>query len=344
MDRASVRVLVVDDNEPWRRFFSAALRKRPDLRVISEASDGLEAVQKAQQLRPDLILLDIGLPTLNGIEAARRIREVSPASKILFVSENRSPDIAEEALRTGAGGYVVKSDAGSELLPAVSAVLESKRFVSPSLAGHDSAEPADDQSENPRRKNVVASLPTQKTVRHEVEFYADDAGFVNGFARFIEAVLGAGNAVIVVATESHHAKIRERLVADGLNVAAEIEQRSYIPINVTDTLSSFMVNDSPDPVLFRKLAGDLMTEAAKGARGEHPRVAVCGEVVHTLLAAGNSGATIKLERLWDEIARRSEVDVLCGYFRSAFASEESISTLERVCAEHTAALGREPCD
>ena len=134
------------------------------------------------------------------------------------------------------------------------------------------------------------------------------------------------------------------MVADGLNVAAEIEQRSYIPINVTDTLSSFMVNDSPDPVLFRKLAGDLMTEAAKGARGERPRVAVCGEGVHTLLAAGNSEATIKLERLWDEMARRFEVDVLCGYFRSAFASEESISTLERVCAEHTAALGREPCD
>lgn len=74
-------------------------------------SDGLEAVQQAERLQPDIILLDIGLPTLNGIEAARRIREVSPTSKILFVSENRSPDIAEEALSTGAGGYVVKSDA-----------------------------------------------------------------------------------------------------------------------------------------------------------------------------------------------------------------------------------------
>jgi DNA-binding NarL/FixJ family response regulator len=93
-------------------------------------------VEQAKALQPDLILLDIGLPIINGIEAARRIREVSPLSKILFVSESRSPEIAEEALKTGANGYVVKSDAATELLPAIKAVLEGKRFISASLAGH----------------------------------------------------------------------------------------------------------------------------------------------------------------------------------------------------------------
>ena len=132
----SVRVLVVDDYEPWQRFASTTLRNQPKLEVVGNISDGLEAVQKAQELQPDLILLDIGLPTLNGIEAARRIREVSSDSKILFVSENRSVDVAEEALSTGAGGYVIKSDAASELLPAIKAVLEDKRFVSAALAGH----------------------------------------------------------------------------------------------------------------------------------------------------------------------------------------------------------------
>ena len=304
-------------------------------------SDGLKAVQKAQELQPDLILLDIGLPTLNGIEAARRIREVSPTSKILFVSENRSRDVAEEALHTGAGGYVVKSDAGSELLTAVNAVLESKRFVSASLAGIDLAEPMDDQSDDPRRKNVVTPFRARKKVRHEVEFYTDDAGFVDGFARFIEAALKAGNAVVVVATESHQARLRQRLAADGLNVAAEIERGNYIPLNVAHTLSSFVVNDSPDPVLFRKLAGDLIVKASKQAKGEHRRVSVCGEGVHALLAAGNVDATIKLERMWNEIAKDHDIDILCGYFRTALASEESIPTLERVCAEHSAAYGRE---
>ena len=136
MDESPIRVLIVDDYEPWRRFCLTALQKQPELEVIGEVSDGLEAVQKAQELQPDLILMDIGLPTLNGIEAARRVRELSPTSRILFVSENRSPDIAQEALGTGAGGYVVKSDARSELLPAVKAVLEGKRFISASLAGH----------------------------------------------------------------------------------------------------------------------------------------------------------------------------------------------------------------
>src|SRR5438034_9016304 len=85
-------------------------------------------------MQPDLILLDIGLPTLNGIEAAKRIHQVSPRSKILFVSENRSLDTAEEALSTGAGGYIRKSDAYSELWPAVNDILEGKRFISECLS------------------------------------------------------------------------------------------------------------------------------------------------------------------------------------------------------------------
>jgi DNA-binding NarL/FixJ family response regulator len=143
LEGSTTRILLVDDYEAWRRFVSTTLEKQA-LQIVGEVTDGLEAVQKAQQLQPDLILLDIGLPTLNGIEVARRIREVSPKSKILFLSENRSWDIVEEALRTGGGGYVVKSDAAGELLPAVEAVLKGNRFVSASLAGNDLTDPEDE--------------------------------------------------------------------------------------------------------------------------------------------------------------------------------------------------------
>ena len=88
LEKPTIRVLVVDDYEPWRRFEVSRLADFPEPLVIDEASDGPEAVQKAQELQPALILLDIGLPTLNGIEAARRIRNLSPTSKILFVSQN----------------------------------------------------------------------------------------------------------------------------------------------------------------------------------------------------------------------------------------------------------------
>jgi DNA-binding NarL/FixJ family response regulator len=123
------RVLIVEDFPDFRRFICSTLGERLDLRVIGEVADGLEAVQKAAELKPDLILLDIGLPTMNGIEAARQIRKVSPESKIVFVSQESSADVVEEALSTGACGYVVKAKARSQLLAVVKAVISGTRFV-----------------------------------------------------------------------------------------------------------------------------------------------------------------------------------------------------------------------
>jgi len=127
---SSVRILLVDDFEPWRHFVSSMLLIKPELQVVGEASNGLEAVQKAAELKPDLILLDIGLPTLNGIEAARQIRKLAPESKIIFLSQESSAEIVQEALSLGAWGYVVKTMAESELLTAVETVLSGKTFVS----------------------------------------------------------------------------------------------------------------------------------------------------------------------------------------------------------------------
>jgi DNA-binding NarL/FixJ family response regulator len=149
----SQRILVVDDFGPWRHFVSTTLGNHPELQVVGEASDGLEAVQKAKELQPDLILLDIGLPLLNGIEAARRIREVSSASKILFVSEDRSPDVAEGALNTGAGGYLVKSIAARELLPAIKAVLQDTRFISAGLGSLETRQAAVSDGEHSNDNN-----------------------------------------------------------------------------------------------------------------------------------------------------------------------------------------------
>ena len=125
---------MVEDFEPFQRVIRSMLQERPELQVIGEVSDGLEAVQKAEELQPDLILLDIGLPTLNGIEAARRIRKVAPKSRILFLTQEPSADVVQEALSLGAAGYVLKVRAGSDLLAAVDAVLQGKQFVSSGLA------------------------------------------------------------------------------------------------------------------------------------------------------------------------------------------------------------------
>jgi DNA-binding NarL/FixJ family response regulator len=128
-----VRILVVDDSEPFRQFIRSTLERREDLRIVGVASDGLEAVQKSEELQPDLILLDIGLPSLNGIEAAKRICKLAPKSKIIFLSLESSKDVVRGALSSGANDYIAKSNAASDLLVAVEAVLQGKQFVSAGL-------------------------------------------------------------------------------------------------------------------------------------------------------------------------------------------------------------------
>jgi DNA-binding NarL/FixJ family response regulator len=148
---SSIRVLVVEDFAPFLEFICSTLRKESGLQIIGEVSDGLEAVRQAEELKPDLILLDIGLPTLNGIEAARQIRKVAPESKIIFVSQESSADVVQEALSLGAQGYVVKTRAAIDLLAAVDAILDDRRFVSSGLLGHDSTEGPDVKPHRPFR-------------------------------------------------------------------------------------------------------------------------------------------------------------------------------------------------
>jgi DNA-binding NarL/FixJ family response regulator len=123
----TVKVLLVDDYEPFRRFASGALKLRPGYQIVGEASDGPEAVRRAEELRPDLILLDIGLPWLNGIAAAQEIRKLVPEAKIIFVSQESDPDIIQESLASGGCAYVLKARAAKELLPAIDAVLAAQR-------------------------------------------------------------------------------------------------------------------------------------------------------------------------------------------------------------------------
>jgi DNA-binding NarL/FixJ family response regulator len=132
-----VRVLIVDDFEPWKGFLITRLAAQPDVRIVGFASDGLEGVHKTKELQPELILLDVSLPRLNGIEAARQIRKLVPKAKILFLSSNSDPDVVRAAFCAGGQGYILKSDAVGALGPGMEAVLHGKQFVSTSLRRMD---------------------------------------------------------------------------------------------------------------------------------------------------------------------------------------------------------------
>jgi DNA-binding NarL/FixJ family response regulator len=127
---STVRILVVDDFELFREFVVELLGKRPELQVVGEASDGLEAIQKAVELRPDLILLDISLPSLNGIEVARQMRSLVSESKIIFLTQESSADVVQEAFSVGVRGYVTKNMVLTDLFAAVETVLSGMTFVS----------------------------------------------------------------------------------------------------------------------------------------------------------------------------------------------------------------------
>jgi len=283
-------------------------------------SDGSEAVRKAADLKPDLIVLDIGLPKLNGIEAARQIRQLSPSSKIVFLSQNHDLDVVRTALSTGALGYVHKRDFRSDLLPAIEAVLQGRQFVSSSIKGY----------------NLTHVLATEAPHRHEVLFYPDDAVFLNSCTRFITAALGAGDVAAVVATESHRDSLFERLKAEGLDVDAEIKHGRYISLDVAKTLSAFMVNDMPDWERFFEVVGGLVSGAAKAGKGEHSRVAMWGECGPLLWAEGKVDAAIRLEQLLNQLATIYEFDLLCAYALSSFHGEDDARVFQSICAEHSA--------
>jgi DNA-binding NarL/FixJ family response regulator len=334
------RVLIVEDFEPFRRLLSSELQESSDVQVIGEAADGLEAIQKAEELQPELILLDIGLPKLDGIETAQRIRHLSPKSKILFVTNESSKDFVDKAFRLGAWAYVYKTDVGRELLAAVNAVRRGERFVSSRFAGHDLCRIPEDV-QTPKGVHEHAGVPTPKlpggpfTHRHEAVFYSGDAALLEDFTQFVGTTLKAGNSVILVATELHRDRLLPKLYAHGVDMGSAIEQGRYIALDAHETLSTFMVDGLPDPVRFSQVVGDLILTAAKCAKAEPPRVAACGECAPLLLAKGEVEAAIRLEKLWDEIATIHDLDILCGYPLGSFQGVESSFGLHRISAVHS---------
>jgi len=130
---ALVRILVVDDFSLWQDFVRVCFEKRPDVNISGVASSGLEAIQKAGDLQPDLILLDIGLPGINGIQAAERIRQLFPKIKIIFLTGHSDPEIVRGAFKAGGDGYILKWDAAKELTVGMESVLLGRRFTSSSI-------------------------------------------------------------------------------------------------------------------------------------------------------------------------------------------------------------------
>jgi DNA-binding NarL/FixJ family response regulator len=317
------RVLVVEDHEWWRRYISSALEQASQWEIVGAVSDGIEAVQKARDLKPDVILLDVGLPSLDGIQAARRMLAHDPSSRILFVSEQQSLDIAEVALGTGARGYIVKSDVGRELLPAMEAVVEGERFVSGKLAGRGF-------------ETTIDGRVAREIQCHEAGFYSDESSVLDAYARFAEAALDAGNGLLMVVASSRRDQLYQRLQARGIDIDHTIKERRCLWRDVPAALSSFMVDGRVDEARFWNAASALIMEAARASKRDPPRVSVCGDGAATLLQDGLTDAAIRLEQLWDDVARTFNVDIFCPYSCQSLRCDDESPIFRDLRASHSA--------
>jgi two-component system, NarL family, nitrate/nitrite response regulator NarL len=138
VETQSKRILVVDDFAAWRRFVNTLLTVTPEWQVDGEAASGVEAIARAQELQPDLVLLDINLPDINGLEVARQLQVLIPNAKIVFLTTEPSSRLVNAALSTGALGYLLKSQLVDELLQALQAIFSGNRFISKGITLQDS--------------------------------------------------------------------------------------------------------------------------------------------------------------------------------------------------------------
>jgi|SRR6516162_218291 len=314
-----VRVLLVDDYEPFRRMIHALLESST-FRIVGEAADGLEAIHKATLLQPELILLDIALPRLNGIRAAEQIAKMASHSKILFLSQESSLEVIQQALNLGALGYLQKTRTHRELLSAVESVTAGRQFVS---TGVDLG-------------GFAGTTSAQISEGHEVEFYSEDHIFLAGVTDFVAQAMRAGNPAIVMATETHRQALVERLADSGIDIDAQIQRGTYVSLDAVEMLSKIMVGDSPDAARFFEGLSGLIRSASEAAGIRRPRVAICGECCGILCAGGNTNSAIQLEKIGNELVKTHTVEILCTYSLSAFPDRTQGDAFASICKEHSA--------
>ena len=305
---SQITIVVAENFARLREFVGRELERRPDFRVVT-VSDGLAAVEKARELRPELVVLDIGLPTLNGLAAARRIRALSPTSQILFLTQESSPDVVQEALTLGSRGYIHKSCA-RHLMSTVEAILEDSQTI--------------ERGETDTGSRHCVQFD------HQVQFYSDDATLVETGEHFLRAAVNSHDAAIAVVTRSHLRQLLPRLKSGGSRAGQAIEQGSFLQLDAEELASGIL---SDGVARWRSSLIQTLESAAAATRRARPRVAVFGECAGLLWEAGHIDSAMDLEQLGAEIVNTMSVSIMCAY---PLLSADHDHDFKAVCAHHRA--------
>jgi DNA-binding NarL/FixJ family response regulator len=308
------RILIVDDFEPWRRHLRATLATQPECQIVGEAADGHQAVRKCEELKPDLVLLDINIPGINGIKAATRIFDVAPKAKILFLSAARDPATIRASLNAGAQGYILKANVASDLIPAIGGIRHGNCLF---RAGVD--------------KPAIFSA-------HAVHFYRDDETLCDNLSEFLHAAFSEFASAIVIATKAHHAALNKRLQTQGIDPHIAAIGDRYTALDASEMLGRFMDNRRPNLDGFESIMGPLLRHAKAASGNPEGRVAVFGEMVGLLWDDRNFEAAIQLERSWNDLATSHHLDLLCAYPAGSFQALDMRGPYSDLCALHSTVI------
>jgi len=323
----TTRVLLVEDHEGFRSYVRSALLQRKELELVGVAGDGLEAVEKCRELQPDIVLMDIGLPRLNGLDAARRILAEFPQCRIVFLTQEHAPEILEEALKLGASGYVLKTRAARDLFPAMQTARHGPPFVSSDGVSRTVAQPAATSS----RGNTVTQPAPAFTHSHEVHIYPDEEFFVAGLASFITRSLSAQKAVLAFFTEQRGQKILAAVERSGIDVKALVAEGRFVLRQVSDLATELLLQGQTDRASLVAESVEIVENMVKANPGR--RVCVCGECVTNLFSSGRADAAVVLETIWDDLARRYYLEAFCAYLLAD--ARQDAAAYEQIRAAHS---------
>jgi DNA-binding NarL/FixJ family response regulator len=333
-----VEILIADDHDGFRRAVRSVIESKAAYRVCGEARDGVDAVAKVRQLRPDIVLMDINMPRMDGLWATRIIRREMPYCNVIIVTQNDAAIAREQARIVDAKGFVSKSNVVRDLLPTLGRVaMENdssldrrigERGVSADSHPVRADSPAASQSE-PWCGLLSSAAPRD----HIVQLYQDQQFLNRAVCRFAAAAIANGEGVILVPTVAHWDAFRPRLESEGVDVKAAEKRGQLTVVDADNLLPTFMRDGMPDSPMFLGLAQNVVSQAR--GEGRYSKVRWWGEMVNILWERGEVAASMHLEDQFDQLAHEQDIAIFCSFLMDNFDGDVHARMLPRLGENHS---------